>query len=141
MRMAMSALLICNTGCRPAEHAPMLRLSAGSAENRHLITILLSHNKDSVVDCAVADHQHRHYYLFISATPEDAGFDHYLAAYARQKYQLILVNCGCRVRPGACWYNEQMQALLAKVRPVSFGSVYLEARSLYNKTLPVYAIN
>jgi hypothetical protein len=138
MQMAISFALICNTGCRPPER-PLagVQLSADSAENGYLSAILSGRNRDSIVNCAVSDYQENKYYVFISATPPDERFDRFLDAYAKQKYQLMLVNCGCKAQAGACWYNDKMAALLSKSKPVSFAAIYLEAKNLYNKTLPV----
>jgi hypothetical protein len=130
-------LLLFNTGCcHLAEKAGVgIPLSANAAENDYLTRILYSRNSDSITACAGADFKADKYYLFTSALPRDEKFNQYLAAYAKQRYHIILVNCGCQSRPGACYYNNAMEASLLNVKQKPFSTVYLEARSRFNKSL------
>ncbi len=130
-------LLLFNMGCCHSADGPGIDvpLSANAAENGYLTRILYSHNSDSIAACAGADFKADKHYLFTTTLPGDEKFNRYLAAYARQKYHIILVNCGCQSRPGACYYNNAMAALQLNVRQKSFGTIYLEAKIRFNKLL------
>jgi hypothetical protein len=130
-------LLLFNTGCchlteRPGEG---LCLSTDAAENCYLMSILYSRNSDSIAACAGADLKAGKYYLFTTTLPGDEKFNQYLATYAKQQYHIILVNCGCQSHQGACYYNNVMAASLLKINQKSFGTIYLEAKSQFNKLL------
>jgi len=110
-------------------------LSANAAENGYLMRILYGHNSDSIAACAGADFKADKYYLFTATLPGDEKFSQYLAVYAKQQYHIVLVNCGCQSRPGACYYNNAMAALQLKGKKKSFGTIYLEAKGRFNKLL------
>jgi hypothetical protein len=137
VRTAACFLLLFNTGCRHFEEraSPGTPLSANAAENSYLKRILYSRNSDSVAACAGADFKANKYYLFTTTLPGDEKFTQYLVVYARQQYQVILVNCGCQSHPGACYYNNAMAVLLLKTKQKPFGTVYLEAKGRFNKLL------
>jgi hypothetical protein len=130
-------LLLFNTGCyRLAEQPEMgINLSADAAENGYLKRIVYSRNGDSIAACAGADFKANKYYLFTTTLPGDEKFNQYLAAYAKQQYGVILVNCGCQSHPGACCYNDAMGALLIKIKQKPFDAIYLEAKCRFNQML------
>ncbi|MGZ3754445.1 MAG: hypothetical protein ACXVAY_00390 [Mucilaginibacter sp.] len=131
--------LLAATGCKtkPVSTAPhfFMTLSTDSAENDHLIRILLSHKKDSVIKCADADYKAHKYYYFLS-TDYKPAFDHYFRAYAKQKYHLILIKHGDVGRDGVDYYNSEMGAFLDKDKLKTTYQIMLEAKKIYNETLP-----
>jgi hypothetical protein len=136
LRIVACILLMLSTGCSPATgNNPGIRLSAGQAENSHLKQIFLSRNGDSVRKCAWADYTKQQYYIFWSGMPGEARFNKYLAAYAKKRYNLILVECGCKNQPGAYYYNSQMDVFFSKAKKKPLYAIYLEAKNEYNKAL------
>jgi hypothetical protein len=135
VHIAACFVLLFNTGCyQPAKRAGVdMPLSANAAENSYLKRILYSRNNDSIAACAGADFKAGKCYLFTATLPGDEKFNQYLAAYVKQQYHIILVNCGCQNHRGACYYNDAIAALLLKVKQKPFGTVYLEAKSRFNK--------
>jgi hypothetical protein len=57
--------------------------------------------------------------------------------YAKQNYKLTLVNCGFKSYPGAYYYNAEMGEFFSKAKVKSLGSIYLEAKKMYNKELVI----
>jgi hypothetical protein len=143
MRLAAFILLILGTGCRSNAEKPLprLQLSADAAENSYLTGIFFGRNEDSIVNCALSDYNKNKYYIFMTSMPGDEKFEKYLAVYAKNKYKLIIVSCGCRGRAGAYYYNHKMATLFSKTKPEPLGLIYLEAKSLYNRALPVYLVH
>jgi hypothetical protein len=132
-------LLVLSTGCtnkteRPADN---VKLSADLTENKYLTQILSGRNKDSIINYAHADYNENKYYIFRTTMPGEEKFDIYFAIYAKQKYNLTLVNCGSKSRTGACYYNAEMSEFLAKAKIKPLAPVYLEAKSLYYKELSI----
>jgi hypothetical protein len=115
-----------------------VQMSAGSAESAHLNHILLGRNKNSIVKDAEADYRKRNYYIFWTGAPCEIKFNSYLTAYAKQKYNLVLVNCGCKNRVGAYYYNSKMESFFLEEKRKSLAVIYLEAKIMYNKALAVY---
>jgi hypothetical protein len=130
-------LLIAGAGCKPkpAELVVHLQLAAGTIENKHLASVLFSRNRDSIIKCAGEDYRAEKYYIFWTVLPFEGKFGDYLAVYARQKYGVRLVNCGCKSQPGAYFYNEAMGECLSKSKIKPFGPIYLEAKTGYNEEL------
>jgi len=140
MRAAACILLILTANCspKPGDAAYTVQLSADRVENIHLRRILLSRNRDSIRKCAEADYAGQKYYIFWMSVPAEARFNNYLAAYARQKYNIILVNCGCKNHVGGYYYNNTMAEFFLEAKQKPFDAIYVEARNLYNKALTSY---
>lgn len=138
LRTVACILLMLSTGCcnPQTDDNPGILFSAGSAENSHLKQIFLSRNGDSVRKCAGADYMKQQYYIFWASAPSEARFNNYLAAYAKKKYNLIIIECGCKNHPGAYYYNSQMAVFFLKAKKKPLYAIYLEAKNEYNKTLP-----
>jgi hypothetical protein len=134
-------LFIVNTGCMMKTARPIdcAKLSANPTEDRYLKQILSCRNEDSVIKCVNADYHENKYYIFRTSVPGDEKFDSYLADFAKQNYQLTLVNCGFRSSRGACCYNAKMGEFFAKAKIKSLQSIYLEAKDLYNRELVIAA--
>jgi len=130
-------MLLFNTGCYHLAERPAMAisLSADAVENGYLKHILYSRNSDSIAACAGVDFKADKYYLFTSPLPGDEKFNKYLAAYAKRQYGVILVNCGCQSHSGACYYNNAMEVSLLTIKQKPFGTIYLEAKSRFNKLL------
>src|SRR4051812_27583540 len=65
------------------------KLSKDSVENLHLVRILRSNNKDSIIRCADADFKRGKYYYYYTGLEVDNS--DYFMQYAKRKYGLILV--------------------------------------------------
>ena len=134
---AVVILLISCTGCtsKPAAPGYHVKLSVNTKENSYLTGIISSRNRDSIIKCADADYHENKYYIFRTIVPFEGKFEDYLIDYAKQKYKLILVNCGAKSCLGAYYYNAEMDKLFADEQVKRFGVNYLEAKNLYNKEL------
>lgn len=108
------------------------RLSKDSVENLHLVRILRSKNKDSIIRCADADFKRGKYYYYYTGL----GIDNsdYFKEYARKRYGLILVFHGDVEFPSITWYNDAMTGLLRSIKMKPIGIIYMEAEKEYNKT-------
>ncbi len=138
LRIAACILLMFSTGCSPkwGDTESGIQFSVDAAENSHLKHIFFGRNRDSISKYAEADYIKQKYYIFWAGTPGEARFINYLAAYAKKRYNLILIECGCKNRPGAYYYNNQMAVFLLKAKKKPLYAIYLEAENQYNKTLP-----
>jgi hypothetical protein len=139
LRIAAGILLMIGTGCNPKMDNTRsgIQFSADKAENSHLKHIFFGCNRDSVCKCAQADYIKQKYYIFWTGAPGEIRFTDYLAGYAKKRYNLILIKCGCKSRPGAYYYNNQTAAFFLKAKKKSLGAIYLEAKDQYNKALRV----
>ena len=137
LRIAACILLMFSTGCSPQmdDTGSGIQFSANQAENNHLRDIFFGHNEDSVNKCAKADYIKQKYYIFWTGTPGEARFTNYLATYAKKRYNLILVECGCKNRPGAYYYNNQMAVFFLQAKKKPLYVIYQEAEDQYKKAL------
>jgi hypothetical protein len=136
LRIAAGILLMLNTGCAPAMDGNAgIRFSSDPSENDHLKHIVFGRDKDSICKYAEADYTRQRYYVFWTGTPGEARFANYLAVYAKKRYDLIFIRCGCKNQTGAYYYNEQMTVLLSKAKKRPLDAIYAEAKDEYNKTL------
>jgi hypothetical protein len=130
-------LLITGSGCKhqPSRPAQPVEFIGNAVENKHLNDIVFGRNGDSIAERADADYQRNECYYFWSLVVFEGKFDSYLAAYAKQKYGLTMVNAGYRAYAGACCYNSEVDKCLLKANGKSFTQIYLQAKIVYNEWL------
>jgi hypothetical protein len=133
-------LLITGAGCKNQSSPPALlvELSTDAVENKHLNAIVFSRNRDGIAECADADYQRKEYYYFWSPVVFEGKFDSYLVAYAKQKYDLTLVNARCRACAGECCYNSEADKWLLKAKGKGLQQIYLEAKISYSALIQAH---
>ena len=123
------------TSCQQKKQEEKLyfkKLSKDSVENLHLVRILRSRNKDSIISCADADFKRGKYYYYYTGLGVDNS--DYFKEYARKRYRLILIFQGDVEFPSITCYNDAMTGFLRSIKMKPISVIYNEAQREYNKT-------